>query len=588
MRRLIILVLCILMLTTVVFAENNASKVENFSVLSADGDCQVSMSVTIRIETGDTNLAFPLPKGAANVILNGAAVRTSKNPTDPNTVLVDLSYLNNAVGEYTLSFQYQLPDVVENMQTHHKLTLPLLSGFQYPIQQMQFTVTLPGTVPVTPNFSSGYLQQSIESSIDVVVNENMVSGVLNSPLQDHETLTMLMDVPLEMFTTQASIQREGNPEVMMMAACAVLALVYWLLTMRALPLFPQNRIEPLEGITAGELGCHLCLAGIDFTALVITWAQLGYLRLELNRRGRVLLHKRMNMGNERDATERQLFQSLFAKGQTVDGTGAHYAKLADKAEHIQAGKILKKGFSEVRIFRYLAAAISLFSGVCLAMNLTEDPSFQIPLAILLGVLGFILALRIQNIAPRLFLRNKLPVYIGLGCAAAWMVLGICIGQPAITAGAVAAQLIAGFASAYGGRRTEQAQLEARLILGLRHYFKVASTQELHRIMTQNPNYFFEMAPYALALGVDKAFAKRFGKLPQPQCPYLSASIEVRLNTEEWALLLRETASILDARHQRMQLQKSLPWISKPRTPEPRRRPDRTHRPNRPHPRRNRR
>ncbi len=587
MRRLIMLVLCVFMLTTAVFAENTASKVENFCVLSADGGCQVSMSVTIRIETGDPNLSFPLPKGATNVILNGASVRTYKNPVDANTVLVDLSYLNNAVGEYTLSFQYQLPSVVENVKTHHELTLPLLSGFQFPIEQMQFTVTLPGPVSVTPKFSSGYLQQSIESSIELVVNENMVSGVLNTPLQDHETLTMMMDAPLEMFNTQVITHREGNPEIMMMAACAVLALIYWLLTMRAMPLFPQDRIEPLEGITAGELGCHLSLTGIDFTALVITWAQLGYLRLELDRRGRVFLHKRMDMGNERDAIERQLFKSLFARGRLVDGTGLHYAKLAHKAAHMRSGEILKKGFSEVRIFRFLVAAISLLSGVCLAMNLTEDLSFQVPLAILLGVLGFITALRIQNIASQIFLRNKMPVYIGLGCTTAWILLGVFTGYPAITAAAAAAQLIAGFAMAYGGRRTNQARQDARLILGLRHYFKVASTQELHRIMMQNPNYFFEMAPYALALGVDKTFAKRFGKLPQPQCPYLDASIEVRLNTEEWAMLLRETASILDARHKQMQLQKSLPWLSKPQKPEPRRRPGGDRRRNRPNDRRRR-
>ncbi len=580
MRRFFILILCVFMLTTVVFAENTVSKAENFSALTPDGNCQVNLNVTIRIDTADTRLVFPLPKGAKNVMMNGSSVRTSQSPDDENAVLVDLSYLDNAVGEYTLSFQYFLSGVVKPPDKKDKpdrLELPLLSGFKYPVQQMQFAVTLPDTVPVTPNFSSGYLHQSIESKIEVVVKDNMVSGTVKSPLQDHETLSMLMDAPEGMFTVKPIFQREGNPELAMMAACGVLALIYWLLTMRAVPLFPQNRIEPLDGVTAGELGCRLSLVGVDLTSLVMTWAKLGYLRIELDRRGRVFLHKRMEMGNERDAVELQLFRSLFGKSRTVDGTGLHYAKLAQKAAHTLAGshEILRKSFSCVRIFRYLAAAISLFSGVCLAMNLTAILPLQIVLALILAVLGFITALRIQDIAARLFLRNKMPVYVGLGCAAVWVVLGAFAGQPTVAILAVIAQLIAGFAASYGGRRTEQGRLEARLILGLRRYFKAAPTQELNRIMIQNPNYFFEMAPYAMALGVDKAFAKRFGKLPQPQCPYLKADVQIRLNTEEWAMLLRETAAILDARYRRMELQRQLPWLA--RISRPKRRPKRQHR-----------
>ena len=64
-----------------------------------------------------------------------------------------------------------------------------------------------------------------------------------------------------------------------------------------------------------------------------------------------------------------------------------------------------------------------------------------------------------------------------------------------------------------------------------------------------------MVPYALALGVDEAFAKRFERLHQPNCNYLFTRAEIGRTAADWYPLLRETVDALNARQKRLRFEK---------------------------------
>jgi hypothetical protein len=134
----------------------------------------------------------------------------------------------------------QLPKAVEVAQTDKKvrflqLTLPLLNGFRYPVQVLNFVVTMPGEIKYVPNFTSIYRQTSMASDLKVNFDGNMLTGSSIVGLNDHEAVTMTMVVPNEMFPSISTYIREGNPELIPMLAFAGLALLYWLLTLRTLP-----------------------------------------------------------------------------------------------------------------------------------------------------------------------------------------------------------------------------------------------------------------------------------------------------------------------------------------------------------------
>lgn len=571
-RRILSVILCCLVLFGCVItasADSAASYVENISTVTSDGDCMVTLRVNLHLDTPVENLTFPLPVGATDISLNNGSASTSKSG---NAIYVNLNrQVGGLIGDHTLKFDFNLPGVVTSVENDEEildeegnplrnklvLQLPLLSGFSYPVESMEFTITLPGNITTRPTFVASYQQSRTESNMDVVIQGNMISGVIKEPLKDHETLTMTMEVTEEMFPKINRFQRNGNPEIVPMIICAALALVYWLIFLRTFPIIRTYRATPPEGVSAGEMSCRLTFSGADLTMMVFTWAQLGYLLIQVDKRGRVILHKRMDMGNERSLFEIKCFRSLFAKKNAIDGTGFPYARLCQKyARHVPGDRAMcKKGSGSVRVFRILSCGVGLFGGICLAMNMTGILVLQVLLAVIFGVLGTVSAWKIQEGMYRIHMRGKLPLLISLVLCVAWLLVGLIVGQIVIALCVAASQLLTGLAAAYGGRRSDMGRQNASQILGLRHYLKRISKEDLHRIRKNDPEFFFNMMPYAMALGVEKQFAKNFRKMKVGRCPYLVTSGRSRLNAENWAKLMRETADVLDARHRQMEWEK---------------------------------
>ena len=565
-RRFFIALLCVIMLTTCVSAESAATKVESWSTVASTGACQVTVTVRINMESPASALTFPLPRGAKNVTVNGSSARTYSSATDPNSVLTDLSFMNGYMGESTVTFGYMLDDVLhtekneKTKKSHLMMNIPLLCGFDYPVKYLAFSVTMPGDVTgKKPTFTSGFLQTNIDSIVNCVTGGSLISGSVNQTLQDREKLTLVMEVDENMFPGKLIIFREGNPEVVPMSICAAAALLYWLLFMRCLPLLRQRRTEILEGVTAGELGSHLTAAGADLTMMVFTWAELGYLRIIPDKRGRVYLQKHMDMGNERTTFENRCFHSLFSKGNLVDATGVPYARLCVKVSQTISGvqEMYLRRAGNSFIFRALACGVGLFSGICFAYNFTTNHGLQIFLSIGLGLLGVVSAWAIQDGTYRLHIRGKIPLYISTVASVLWIALGIWSGAWIIGLVTVLSQVLAGLAAAYGGRRSDLGRHQAGLILGLRHYLATISKADLERIMENDPDFFFRMLPYAIAMGVDTRFAKLFGDEKMGHCTYFGAREDRKRTAAEWALLLRKTADRMDARQRKMQLEK---WL----------------------------
>ena len=117
------------------------------------------------------------------------------------------------------------------------------------------------------------------------------------------------------------------------------------------------------------------------------------------------------------------------------------------------------------------------------------------------------------------------------------------------------QWLCGVGVAYGGRRTGLGQTALEQTLALKRHMRRVTKAELQRILKSNPGYFHELAPYALALGMDRTFAKRFGRLRLPECTYLVGGTGGQLSALEWTEKLRRTVSILDAKAQRLPFEK---------------------------------
>lgn len=547
MRRFFAFILVFVLISTVAVGVSavSAPSVGTYATLSPDETCQVNMTVQLHLDQVVSDLKFPVPVDASNITLNGHRVRTQvKNKSR----LIDLSHtLGNLVGDITVTVSYSLSDLIHATETEQlQLQLPLLSGFAYPVQALEFSVTLPGPVDAKPAFSSGYHQADIEKDLAYTVSGATISGTSQKEMKDHETLVMTLIVPEEMFPQTKIVLPDLQALNVAMGICAGLALLYWLIFLRCAPFFRCHCPTPPDGLTAGELHCCLNLSGADLTLMILSWAQLGYVLIQLDRQDRVTLHKRMDMGNERSDFERRCFKLLFSKRDTVNASGKSYGALCLRVEKMQppVAAYFRPRSGNPLLLRIFAGAMGLFGGVSLGIALSAGAALQWLWVIMLALAGLYTSWLIHNWALSLHRWEKSRLWIALGCCGGWILLGILAGKIGFGFLMSACQLFFGLMAVFGGRRTEEGRQVCQQILGLRHYLRKANKQELSRILDKDPDYFHNLAPYAVALGADEAFARRFGKTRMSESPYLTTGSQNALTAPEWNNLLRRTVSIM--------------------------------------------
>lgn len=557
MRRFIIWMTAVLLLCSLSVgaqAAVTAPEMSVFATVAQNGSCQVTATVRLHITELTEGLTFPVPWEATGITVNGSRATTHK---DGNIRRIELDRaLSSVLGDATLAIHYTLNNVISTTEEGTlELQVPLLSGFESTVDALEFSVTLPGNVQGSPGFESGYHQRSIEQDLSFQVNGAAITGKSLSMMKDHETLMLLLAVDEEMFPQSYKLTRDASPAVTGMKVCGVLALLYWLVFLFFWPFRRQRCTDPPVGRTAGELGSVLHLQGIDLTLTVLSWAQFGYVTLQPNQRGRVLIHRRMDMGNECKLAERRLFETLFAKGDTVDTGSVRYARLRLDAQK-KAGpvqELLQKNSGNPLVFRGLAAGIGLFGGVAMAIAVSGDALLLGLMILLLGALGGISGWYIQLWGSGLVVRDPHRRNLGLIVAAVWPLLGLATGTFALGFWMAVALLAAGLLFAWSGRRTEQGKLEAAQILGLRSYLRTAEKDDLLQICQSDPSYFFHLAPYALALGLEIPFARRFAGIQLENCPYLMLEGDTQRTPAQWMHILKQVVSRMDTRA------RQLPW-----------------------------
>lgn len=543
MRRLFIALLCCLMLITAVSAAGTVSELESNTTVHADGTCQVTVSFSLSLDAVPEELYFPLPANARNVSLNGGVAPTKLAGNVRN---VDLKRTVHYPGTYTFVIHYDLPDsIAQDEKDNLQLNIQILSGFAFPITEMTFSVSLPGEVDTKPEFLSTYHQEGVDALMECTRYDTTISYRFLQTLMDHESLSMSLRVPEELFPQPMTKKWSLSNDDVALFGFGILALLYWLLTMRALPPARSRRTQAPEGINAGMVGSCLTASGIDFPALILCWAQMGYLQIELTGK-RVILHKRMDMGNERSELEEKLFRALFGRRTSLDTSGYHFARLAKKVSATVYGKreFFRRHSGNLIVYRVICAGMGICAGIALALSFASDTAWQVILSIILGGIGAALSLQIHIGAAMTHLRSKLPMTVALLGSCIWLMLGIWAGDVTVSILLLCIQWLAGFAGAYGGLRTEPGRQTMAELLGLRRHLQSVSGTQLQQILQGNPDYFFNMAPYALALGVDKAFSRQQGKRRLSNCPYLICRNDGPRTAREWNALLRQTLQIM--------------------------------------------
>ncbi len=538
MRRFLALLVCIFLFAVPVHAANAAASIETTATVTANSACEVTIDVDIRLDEPVRGLKFPLGHDIRSATLNGTAAPLTQTN---GLTSVDLSHLDGKTGLYSCTISYQLNSVVSTDDDSKRIvTVPLLSGFPYPVEQMSFTVTMPAIFNTPPTFYSGYHGQDIERQMSAFIEGPVITGTLVQELKDSETLFMKLVAPEGMFPASQNFGGSLSFDAAAMGISAAAALLWWLVFLFCLPRRAPRRATVPEGICAGQMSSYLVHKTADLPMMVLQWAQLGYMTIRLDRGGRVFLSKKMDMGNERSYFEQRCFRELFGRKNTMEGTGSRFQRTWERTTAMS-----RKASNGYRfpvavpslLFRLLSCLTGLFAGIAMGDSISTNHTWRMVIMALLGILCAALCWFIQDGMGSLHLRSKAALKLSAAASALLMLAGVLCGCGGYALGAVGFNLLAGVMAFYGGRHSDNGIRLCTEILGLRRHLRKEHPEKLRHILASNRNYYFELAPYALAFGLDKVFADKFGVARLPACTWLITGTEYR-TAPEWYPQLR--------------------------------------------------
>ena len=178
----------------------------------------------------------------------------------------------------------------------------------------------------------------------------------------------------------------------------------------------------------------------------------------------------------------------------------------------------------------------------------------------MGALGAVSGFMIPGWTDNGLVRNKRSLYGSVGLCLVWIILGLMAGIGGLGFAMVLILLFFGILYGWSGLRTDLGKRTAGQVLGLRHYLLGGDKAQLRHACECDPDYFFRMAPYAMALGVGKAFAKAVGREKLERCPYLAT--DGNMSASLWMIKLENIVATMDARKQNRYLEKLQKFITR--------------------------
>lgn len=546
---LVLALLCVLALSISVGAADTTviTDMKTDCLVDAGGSCQITQTVTIDIAGTEDTLELPLAANAKSISVAG--YKYKKTTQDGYTVLV-LSSNGGFSGSRTFTIVYTVSGLVSEQDKVQTLTLPLLAPkWNWAISNYDFTISLPAAFEGYPAFSSGYYGDVMEDYMNFTVRDGMISGTINTALKDHESLTMTLVVGEGYFAGKYASWSSGWVETALVIVFSVLALLYWALTLRSKPLRAASRSMPPDAVMPCDLPYLLAGGMPDFNMLICHWAALGYLTIEMDEKGHVLLHRQVIMGNERKRLEGKIFSALFARGDVCDGASLTYKTTAQNAmraiRRYWDRRLYEKSSGNVRIMQALCAlAMAVASLAAMSQILPSMPARGLVLALCM-IVGLGLSVLISRIVQAYYLGNVLGMIVSAAAALVLLVAGQLSGSGLPMLVAVAMSFVCGALTLHGGRRTELGTQLISQSLGFRKGLEKLSERHISMLLGRDGQYFYKLLPYAEAMGMGAEFSRRLGETELEPCEWYLTRVPAARTGVEFYNQLRPALEMLE-------------------------------------------
>lgn len=438
---------------------------------------------------------------------------------------------------YQISYQYSMPD--DRLENSDFLFYSVLgAGWKTRIDhfsfELDFEKPLSDQAQADLQIYSGK-SGSEENSIDVMydLTSDKITGEAYQ-IAPNQAITIFTELPQGYF--KGARRTPSLPFQIMLVFTLLLSIVLLVIEFwkKDAPVIETVEFHPPHGMSSAEVGTIIdeTVDDVDMMSLIPWWANEGYLLIEEvpDKKGRggehakILLHLQKKLPEDAPEYQKRLMKALFPKDREIADLSKLKKKFADKFE--KAKMDLQKIYSgEKKLSTGTATAVcsvfllcvtyALEIGLSSQVSLTESLPGGLIAAVVLLVFGCVRLAMVPKDALR---STGAKIALSIYGLCSWVVALICtafacLSDPFLSPALLLVSTLLVMPAIWNAGKLIHATAYKRemqgKLLGLRRFIQTAELDRLKMLVDENPSYYYDVLPYAMAFGLMDDWAKRF-------------------------------------------------------------------------------
>ncbi|MBN2852894.1 MAG: DUF2207 domain-containing protein [Clostridia bacterium] len=556
MKKLVVIILSVIVFLSFsqqVFAYNDYY-IKNYVVnitVNEDStyDVQEIIDVFFSVDRHGIYRTIPTSYSNQRAIISNVSINdqysTSKTMKETTYKIGNAETFVRGDKQYVISYTYDIGDdnIPEFDQFYYNIIGP---NWDTQIENVKFNITFPKDFDENKIWLSKGDYGSTASDQSGFKKIGYKIEGYSADLGPYEGLTIKVEFPEGYFIGERNnADASRNGAIIGWILCLGLIILLYLLWVKHGKddkLYPTVQFQAPEGMTSAEVG--YVVDGIvdnkDITSLIIYWADKGFLKIEELKKNKFRFTKIM-IPVDGKKYEEKMFTSFFALGNgqevtTDDLEQRFYSELpslkqlvkweykgkkllfSKKADRIAAASLLSvvipiaiqvyvilSGFSgmEFVIATLFASVFSISLGAVFkqfikkwhVMTKTARASRIIFVAFALGIMALVTFLILFIVRDSFY-------------QSIWSISFVISETIRTVLTLSAVFLLSGLME----KRTDYGKEILEKLLGLKEFIETAEMDKLKLMSKENPEYFYNILPYAMVLGLDRTWAKKFESL----------------------------------------------------------------------------
>lgn len=453
-------------------------------------------------------------------------------------------YSKNDTRTYTITYNYDMGN--KGTSDYDEVYFNLLGyNSAMPVNNVTFKITFPSEIDFasyTPAFYYGEAGSVTEFTDFSVLNGNTI--ISNSPLdlKEYESLTLRQLLP-------KGYLKVASPNTLMPILALIISIALSVVIILLKFKYRQNGevVSPVE-FTAPE-GISPDVAEFYYKdkvtnksagALIIYLANKGYISVitsEDEKHEAQTLKKLKDLPEDANNNIKRVFDAMFADGDTISIDALNNVKFYSVFNSLQLNVTTnhgermfeqksKKGLNTANLLPIISLLLNFVFLLLASVIRVGFVANFVYVSILTTFIGIMLAV---------FCRNGMNKWLSIlvfviisACSIIINIVSLHLLDPYYLLAIANIIALVPVLFAFKPKYTEKAAKIRGSVLGLRNYINLAEKDRLEMLTKDNPNYYFDILPYAYVLDVSDVWMEKFKDIKIPAPAWIESTTNVDL------------------------------------------------------------